>query len=238
MITPRPYLSWSQLDQWERSPERYKEVYLYGAKTPDNAGMAFGSKMSEGLENEEATGDPILDLLMARLPKFDIMDQIVTDPKGVWVKHYDHRQKKYIDIRLPFLRNGKEKIPILAKPDTWKLNMTSFKEYKTGQEPWSKSKVDNDEPRHPGGQITFYATAFFLITGKIPHDIELTQVMTAKGANEPLDKELGAYEGLGIRATGEIRRIATKRSTGQIINMMIRMKKAWEAIGKLSEELL
>lgn len=209
-LHPRAYLSWSQLSLFERSPARYKEVYLYGAKTPDNAGMAFGRQMAEGLENEEATGDPILDLLMAQLPKFEIMDKPITAE----------------------LKNGKKIIPLLAKPDSMKADMTGFLEYKTGQQKWSKTKVDQS------GQITFYATVMYLKTGKIPHDIELVQVMTAKGTNEPLDAEFGAYEGVEIRATGEIRRIKTSRSIGQILNMMIKMKKAWQSINELCENEL
>ena len=58
------------------------------------------------------------------------------------------------------LKNGKELIPILARPDSIKDDMAGFKEYKTGQTAWNKKKVDEL------GQITFYATAIWLKTGK------------------------------------------------------------------------
>ena len=50
-----------------------------------------------------------------------------------------------------------------------------------------------------------------LKTGKIPADIELVQVMTAKCPDEPLDAEFGGIGGVGIRVTGKIRRIPTQR---------------------------
>jgi hypothetical protein len=141
---------------------------------------------------------------MEQLPKFEIMDKPVEAVLG----------------------KGKTAVPLLAKPDTMKADMTAFKEYKTGQEPWTRKKVDES------GQITFYATVLFIRTGKIPHDIELVQVQTAKeGGNGAPDAR--------IAATGQIYRHPTKRSMGQILNMMVRMKRAWVGIQKVTaEELL
>lgn len=203
MLTPRPYLSWSSMDLFERNIEQWRQVYLYGQKMRINRGMAFGKQMAEGLEHDEATGDSVLDLVMAKLPKFEIMDQPVECE----------------------LKNGKNIIPILIKPDTMKADMTAFKEYKTGQEPWSRKRVDES------GQISFYATGLFLKTGKIPTDIELVHVQTTKMGNGSLDDKIGA--------TGAINRHPTVRSMGQILNMMVRMKKCWEKIGQITaEELL
>src|SRR4030042_4096635 len=107
-MTPRQYLSWSAMDLFERSIERWKEVYLYDQKMKINSGMAFGSLMAAGLEYGEATGDAVLDLLIEKLPKFEIMD-------------------KAVECQLNTGR-GKEPIPILIKPDTMKEDMTAFKE--------------------------------------------------------------------------------------------------------------
>ena len=200
MITPRPYLSWSSMDLFERSIEKWKEVYLYGLKLRVNRGMAFGKQMAEGLEHEEATGDAVLDLLMERLPKFEIMDQPVEC----------------------LLKNGKNPIPILIKPDTMKADGTAFKEYKTGQEPWTRKRVDES------GQITFYATGLFLKTGKIPTDIELVHIQTEKQLNGSLEGKIGA--------TGAINRHPTARNMAQVLNMMVRMKRAWEGIQKITTE--
>lgn len=191
------------MDLLEKNPEKWKQVYLYNEKMRVNRGMAFGRTMAEGLEHGEATGDIVLDLLMERLPKFEIMDKPIE----------------------AVLKDGKRPIPLLAKPDTMKADMTAFKEYKTGQTKWTRRQVDES------GQVTFYATVMFLIKGKIPHDIELVHVETAKEDNGPLDAKIGA--------TGAIHRHPTKRTMSQVLNMMVRMKKAWREIERLTaEELL
>lgn len=203
MITPRPYLSWSSLDLFERSVEQWKQVYLYGKKMPINRGMAFGRDMAEGLEHEKVTGNPILDLIMERLPKFEIMDKPITAE----------------------IREGKKIIPLLAKPDSMKTDGSAFKEYKTGQKLWSRKQVDES------GQITFYATVLFLKNGKIPWDIELVHVETEKEDKNALDAR--------IRPTGAIYRHPTIRNISQVLNMMIRMKKCWQEIERITaEELL
>lgn len=188
------------MNLFESNIENWKRVYLHGEQMRVNRGMAFGRKMAEGLENEEATGDPILDLLMERLPKFELMDKPV----------------------MAILKNGKYSVPLLAKPDSMKADMTAFIEYKTGQEPWSRKQVDES------GQVTFYATVLFILSGKIPHDIELVHVQTAKQGEGGVDAR--------IAATGEIHRHPTKRSMGQILNMMVRMKRAWQGIQQVTAE--
>lgn len=149
MLTPRPYLSYSQMVLVEMSPEKYIQKYIYDEKQRTTRNMAYGSKMAHGLEFEEATGDPMLDLVMSKLPKFDLMDKpIETD-----------------------LNNGKEVIHLLAKPDSCKSDMTAFYEYKTSTKKWTQKMADES------GQISFYATVIWLKTGKIPSNIELINAL-------------------------------------------------------------
>jgi hypothetical protein len=197
-LTPRGYLSWSQLNLWESSPERYKKVYLYGEKLPINKGQAFGAKMADGLEDDEATVDPLLDAVMTRIPKFETMER---------------------EIRT-IIKAGDETIPLLAKIDTAKKNLSGFKEYKTGQTRWTQGQVDKS------GQIDFYAMAIYAKTGKIPWDIELVHIETK-----------AAPDGR-IAATGQIFRHPTVRTMNQILNMMVRAKRSWVGIKQLSEEEL
>ena len=182
----------------EKNPEQWKETYLYGKKFGINRGMAIGKRMADGLENDEASGDVVMDLVMTKIPKFEMMD---------------------IEFRAE-LKNGKEKIQILCKPDTWKKDMTAFKEYKTAQKRWTKKQVDES------GQVTFYAMGMFLKTGKIPGEIELVEVETKSA--------LGGE----IECTGAIYRHHTVRSMGQILNMMVRARKAWEKIKDITEKEL
>ena len=151
MLTPRNYLSFSQMTLFEMSPEKYADRYLFGKKERISRNMSYGSMMAYGLEVEEATGDPLLDLMMARLPKFELMD-------------------KPIEADLP---DGKGVIHILAKPDTAKADYTAFKEYKTSVRKWTQRMANES------GQITFYATTIWLKTKKIPQDIELVNIETS-----------------------------------------------------------
>ena len=183
---------------FEMSPEKYADQYLFGKKQRINRNMAYGSLLADGLEAGESTGDPLLDLMMARLPKFELMD-------------------KSFEADLP---NGKETIKILAKPDTAQADYTAFAEYKTSVRKWTQKMVDES------GQITFYATAMWLKTGKIPQDIELVDVVVG-------------YEPDGrIQPTGDILRFPTKRTMVDMIKMTGRMKRAWTGIKALCEKEL
>lgn len=171
--------------------------------------------MAEGLEADEATGDPLLDLMMAKIPKFERMDKAVEDPRGPEITY---RQKE--KARVPVLRNGKGSIPILAIPDTAKQDYSAFKEYKTSVRKWTQKMADQS------GQITYYVTAIWLATGKIPQDIELVNVQVE-------------YQPDGsLQPTGDIWRFPTKRSMIDIIKMTARIKKAWAGIQALCEQEL
>jgi hypothetical protein len=198
MLTPRPYLSFSQMTLFEMSPEKYIDQYIYNKKQRTSRNMAYGSLMAEGLEAEEATGDPLLDLMMARIPKFDLMDKPITAE----------------------LKNGKEILHLLAKPDTCKSDLTAFKEYKTSVRDWTQRMANES------GQITFYATTIWVKTGKIPQDIELVNVPVA-------------YQDDGrLQPTGELLRFPTTRTMIDVIRMVTRMKRAWAGIKNLCEKEL
>jgi len=212
MFTPRQYLSYSQMTTFEMSQQKFLDLYVYGNKQRISRNIAYGSLMANSLELDETTGDPVLDLVMARLPKFERMDEVIEDrEKGVEV--YDpHDKKKY---KVPFLKDRKEIIPLLAKPDTAKENYEAFKEYKTSIQKWTQKKADES------GQITFYVTVIWLKTGKIPQDIELVNAVTE-------------YDEDGkVVATGEIVRLRTNRTLVDVIRMTTRIKKAWSGIKTL-----
>lgn len=198
MKTPRPYLSFSQMAMFEMSPTKYADHYIYGRKQRISRNMAYGSLLADGLEHEEATGDPVLDIMMARIPKFELMD-------------------KPLEAEL---KNGKEIIKILAKPDTAKADYTAFKEYKTSVRKWTQKMADDS------GQISFYATAIYLKYGFIPEDIELVNVQV-----EYLPDGT-------IQPNGELIRFKTRRTMIDIIKMTARMKKAWSGIKQLCESEL
>lgn len=198
MITPRPYLSYSQMVLFERSPKEYAEQYIYGEKPPETMNMAYGSQFANGLEKDEFSGDPVLDMMMVKIPKFELMDR----PLEVELKSKDGV------------------VPLLAKPDTAKADYSAFKEYKTSVRKWTQKMADDSS------QITFYATAMWLKTKKIPSDIELINVRVEY-----------TPEG-GLCPTGEIHIFKTKRTMVDIIKMTARMKRVWQGINELCEKEL
>ena len=183
---------------FEQSPEKYIKQYIYNQKPPATLNMRYGSLMADGLENNKFTGDPILDLIITRLPKFELMDVA-------------------FEVNL---KDGHKTIKILAKPDTAKADYTAFKEYKTSLKKWTQKMADDS------GQITFYATAVWLLKGFIPENIELVNVRTT-------------YQSDGsLTPTGEMFRYLTTRNMVDIIKMTSRMRKSWIGIKILCEREL
>lgn len=211
-MTPRSYLSYSQMTTIHKSPKAYADTYIYGLKQRISRNMQYGSMMAEGLESEEATGDPMLDMMMAKIPKFEIMDKPVVDTKhGIEIEN-PHDGKTY---KIPILKGQTQNIPLLAVPDTAKADYSAFKEYKTSVRKWTQKMADES------GQITFYATAIWIVTGKIPEDIELVNVCVE-------------YDQDGrLQPTGEILRFKTKRTMVDIIKMTGQIRRTWEEIKKL-----
>jgi len=202
---------------FEMSPEKYLEKYVYGKRERISRNMSYGSQMAKGLEAEEATGDPLLDLVMARLPKFELMDkpiEAILPVRGGLTACINAAESETTSGKEP------EVIHLLAKPDTAKADYTAFKEYKTSVRKWTQKMADDS------GQITFYATTIWLAKGFIPQDIELVDAVVE-------------YDPDGrLRPTGDIWRFQTKRTMVDIIKMTGRMKKAWAGIKELCKNEL
>lgn len=149
-MTPKDYLSYSQMRLWQTSPKAYVEKYVYGKANFTNRAMAFGKSVSTALEEGDMTGDMGLDILLLDLPRFENMEYPLKS----------------------ILKQGKEEVPLYSQLDSAKTDLTGFKEYKTGVTNWTQRKVDEDP------QITFYATSIYIKTGKIPTDMELVHIVT------------------------------------------------------------
>ena len=213
-----PYLSCSSMCTFEMDKQKFLDIYVYGNKQRISKNMAYGSKLADSMENEVASGDLLLDLMMAKLPKYDLPDMIIEDKeKGVEITN-PHDGQKYV---VPFIQDRKEIIPLVAKPDSAKSDYSAFLEYKTSTKKWTQKLVDEST------QLTFYATAIYLKTGKIPEDIELVNVQTEY------------QEDGSMTVTGEIYRFKTHRTLVDILRMQSRIKKAWSGIKTLTaNELL
>jgi hypothetical protein len=215
-MRPRQYLSQSQINLLESNEQKYIDQYIYGEKQRLSRNIIEGSKLAKGLEDDEFTGNPLLDLMAVKLPKFDLADKVIEDENGqsVW---YDVEQRF---IKVPVLIDGGEKIPLLAKPDSAKIDYSGILEYKSSVRKWKQEDVDNSS------QITFYCTAIWLKTKKIPQDIELDVV------------EMKYDEQGRVVPTGNIFKFKTKRTMVDVIKMITRIKSSWRRIGEISEREL
>jgi hypothetical protein len=157
MFHPREYLSWSSMSLFEASQQAWLDRYLYNKKPFTNSGMELGKGVAEALESGKETGEILTDMVLALLPKYELMDKPF---------------KASVSVQ------GVE-IPIYGKIDTAKADLTAFREYKTGVTPWNQAKTD----KH--GQITFYCIIAQAITGQVPQDIELVWMPTEIITGEP-----------------------------------------------------
>ncbi len=52
LVLPKGYLSWSQLDLWEKDKAKYKRQYFMGEKSYQNDAMRYGSHISDVFEGK------------------------------------------------------------------------------------------------------------------------------------------------------------------------------------------
>jgi hypothetical protein len=114
-LTPRPYLSWSQMNLFERDPAAYVAQYIYGKDEQTSAAMVFGKQIAKGLE-AKSTNDAAVEQLRTLLPKFP---------------------KQEYEIKIAF-----EGVPLLAKLDLFSPWRVHIGELKTGRYPWTQSRVN------------------------------------------------------------------------------------------------
>lgn len=67
---PRPYLSWTQQDLWERSPDEYVRRYIFDEQGRLNMRMSLGKQVHEVLETNEEQEDRILEHLRIMAPYY------------------------------------------------------------------------------------------------------------------------------------------------------------------------
>lgn len=197
-MTPRDYLSYTQKSLWKKDPKKYVERYLYDASQYVTREMAFGKRLAVAVEEDTRDEDEILNAVIDKLPKLE---------------------KPEVEVRAD-MKIGKEIVPLYGKIDHAKLDLTAIREYKTGKGKWTQRKVDED------GQITFYCTMIFILTGKIPNDIILAWAPTIDDPEAPG----------GISCTGEVIEFRTHRSISQVITEMADIKKVWSEIQEMCEQ--
>jgi hypothetical protein len=68
--SPRPYLSWSQIHLFERSPELYARKYIYAEEEAITEAVSLGKSLAQALELQVMTGVGALDSLLTRFPTY------------------------------------------------------------------------------------------------------------------------------------------------------------------------
>lgn len=155
ILLPRNYLSWSALQLFESSEEKYIQKYFYGQDVDrQNDFMSFGKRFAEAKETGDCKGDLMLEFAMNavpayKLPEYQINAELKT-PYGI--------------------------INLLAKPDSFDDEEYRLLEYKTGKIPWTQAKVQ----KH--GQLHFYAVSTVAKYGVNPHQ-ELWWIETVMSPN-------------------------------------------------------
>lgn len=140
LLSPRGYLSWTQISLWLRSPEQYKRRYFYGEEEVRTDRMDFGSQVSRVLETGEECDDELVNMLAMLLPKYEIPE---------------------CEIQVPFMTPDGE-VVLLGKMDTYRKDPLAFREYKTGTTKWSQKMAQGHK------QLDHYAAILWLLEKKIP----------------------------------------------------------------------
>lgn len=119
-MTPKPYLSYTQMNLLERNPDKYREIYIENESRPHYRGMAGGKKLSEALEKESILNDPIFDLVVSKIPKL----------------HHP-------EFEIGGVLNG---VPLYGKMDDFDTKTKKrFIETKSSINPWTQEMVDKND---------------------------------------------------------------------------------------------
>lgn len=141
LLSPRGYISWSQLNLFESSESRYIRKYFYGEDIEyRNDFMDFGKRFATAKETGDPQGDMMLDFAIKAVPTFekDEYEFIVNFETEYGV------------------------IPILCKLDSFSIKLIQNIEYKTGKTVWTQARVNKS------GQLLFYSTGILSKFGVNP----------------------------------------------------------------------
>lgn len=155
LMLPRGYLSWSQLDLWEKNPKEYIAKYFYGKEDFEHDYFTFGKHIADLLAgfvepNDEVERNLARTCITYGNPEMNL--------KGI-VK------SEYGDIAL------------VGQPDDLCKKTGNFTENKTGTGEWTYQKAQNH------GQIPFYYLLIKQALKLKPQFADLQWFVTEKGFN-------------------------------------------------------
>jgi len=163
--TPRPYLSWSQLSLFERSPSLYERIYIDGFKQPENKYLKLGKEVAERLETGIETDNELIEHLALFMPKYPKVEfEIQADFKGIPVLGrldcYDPKKRIVGEIKTG--KNWSQGMVDKSGQLTFYAMLVWLKTKKLPSKirlHWAKTKLDSDGDLQIVGDIkTFYTT--------------------------------------------------------------------------------
>lgn len=138
MKTPRPYLSWSQMNTLQCSEKEYIKIYFKNKPFKGNIYTTLGSRLAKRLEFKKQSKNKTLEI---------VAEKILT-------KADKAKSEVHINIKL-------DDVPLFSILDFYDEKNNIIREVKTGLL-WDQTKVDNH------GQLLFYALTVYLKYNKIP----------------------------------------------------------------------
>ncbi len=205
-IKRRDYLSWSQLNTWEKNPNLYYEMYVLNLEAPFTKWMKKGKDLAEyleyldWLESKNKQLKKYADKSNYKDEEWDIDEDIkqVAD----FIPRYKHSEFE-MKVKL-------ENINLLGYFDSFDDDTLDLYEYKTG-------KKYTQAMANKLGQIDFYALMIWLKYKKLPNSIKLIWIET-----ETIDDE--------VKFTGKIKTFEVKKTMKDIIKIIGRIHKAKKGI--------
>ena len=113
-MMPRPYLTWSRLDLFERDPAAYRRQYILGEPLVTNEYIEFGKRFAQELQHREGT---------------------LWEYARLWFPDYPRRE---YGISAPC-----DVCRLYARYDAFDPKQGKIGEYKTGKK-WDQRRVDGD----------------------------------------------------------------------------------------------
>jgi len=229
LILPKGYISWSAMDTWERSRERFaREYFMQGTKL-DTPALRFGKKIAEYLEElkeiEKGLTYEERPMAIEILKERHNLDDITAETIGR-IESYDISEHKMVTTI-----GG---VPVLSFIDSYDPVSGNFREYKTGKIPWTQAKVQ----KH--GQLAFYAAALRTIVGDYPAYCHLDWIETTDTAEVTGDIETDffAQNKKELRLTGNIKPFKREFDEREIDRMEERIIKAATEISEAYQKFI
>lgn len=182
---PKKYLSYSQMQLWQRDKEKYRERYYLNGPSFENIETIFGKRVATLLENWKRDKDLAINS--------DLYRTLYRIPKYAYSEH-----------RIELKING---VPFLGVMDYFSKRKKAIIEIKTGKQAWDNVRVNSHD------QLVIYSMLSKMRYGKVDPEVRLVWIETRfKSVMDKVGTRLMEGEGRELEFTGKIeifkRRIA------------------------------